>query len=280
MPPPPAAQQLARLLDLERPLTFLDLETTGLDPARDRIIEVALLRVAPTGSVRWFNSLIQPGLPVPAEVAKLTGLTDADLQTAPRLDEVVSEVLAFVDGADLAGYNILRFDLPLLERELARCGVELPGPPDRAVLDPLLIFRMRERHSLERVALHYLNRPVAQTHRAVDDVALTLAVFVQQLTRYGYQGSAGEVEREARRPYLDSGCRFREGDGEIVVCFGKHRGASLAEISKKEPSYLSWMIRKMDAEAAGIVRGWVEASSRVSGQAPAPTPRPTGVVAT
>jgi DNA polymerase-3 subunit epsilon len=134
-------------LTLERPLAIFDLETTGTDPEVDRIVEISVLRIAPEGKGEQRTRRINPGMPIPAAATAVHGITDADVAREPRFEQVAGGLLAFLDGCDLCGFNVKRFDLRMLYREFTRAGLRLPLE-DRAIVDPLEIFHAYERRDL------------------------------------------------------------------------------------------------------------------------------------
>lgn len=177
------AAELARALGLATPLVFLDLETTGLDPAADRIVELSLVRVEPDGAVEPLSTLVDPGVPVPLASSAVHGIVDADLGGAPTLPELASRVARTLRGADLAGYNLVRFDLPLLRAEMARAGIPLAIDEAR-VIDASVIFRRMERRDLEAAYRFYVGGEPGGAHTAAGDVAATMEVLLGQLRRY------------------------------------------------------------------------------------------------
>lgn len=178
-----AARALARALSLSTPLVFLDLETTGLDPRTDRVVELSLARVDPGGRVDTLSTLVDPGVPVPPATSAIHGIADPDVRGAPTLAELASRVARRLRGADLAGYNLSRFDLPLLRAELSRSGIDVVWDGAR-VIDASVIFRRMERRNLEAAYRFYVGGPLPSAHTAAGDVAATMEVLVAQLQRY------------------------------------------------------------------------------------------------
>lgn len=248
-----ALQLCARLLELTRPLVVLDLETTGLDRTQDAVLQVGLARVEPDGDVTLLERLVDPGRPVPRAVQELTGITDALLEGAPPFREVAAQINDFVRDADLAGYNIARFDVPFLEAVFEREGLVLEGPPDRQLLDACQIFRQQEAHSLERAVAFYTGRPLVQSHRALDDVLATADVLAAQLTRYKLAGALNHVIAAVRYPYLDGDGKLKEVDGRMVLCFGKYRDRAVEEVLETDPRYLDWVVGEIGGEVGRFI---------------------------
>ncbi|NKB88396.1 MAG: 3'-5' exonuclease [Acidobacteria bacterium] len=177
------AAEIGRILDLQRPLVFLDLEATGLDLQTDRIVEVAMVRVDPDGTSHAYTRTVDPERPVPAEAAAVHGLTNEDLDGAPRFVDLASGILEFIAGADLAGYNHGRYDLPLLRAEFERAGFDFDWRAHR-IVDVSVIFRRMEPRSLSGAMRFYCDRELTDAHAAAADVAATMAVLIGQAQRY------------------------------------------------------------------------------------------------
>lgn len=250
---PDALETCARLIDLTRPLAILDLETTGTDPEQDRIIQVGIARLEPEGEVETYDQLVDPGRSVPEEVQELTGIAEEQLQTAPSFREVALDVNRLLADADLCGYNIEDFDLPFLVAAFGRIEMSLQAPSDRQVLDVYEIFRKKEPHSLERAVLHYTGRPPETSHQALDDVLATSQVLASQLARYSFSGTTAEIAADVRHPHLDADGKLKKEGEQIVLCFGKHDGATIEEVEEKDPSYLDWIIREIGGTVGTLV---------------------------
>jgi len=178
-----AASQLAAALTMERPIVFLDLEATGLDVTGDRIVEVSCVRVEADGSARVLDTLVNPQVGIPAEASEVNGISDADVAGAPTFEGIAADVDRFLAGADLAGYNHGRYDLPLLEHEFARVGIDFAWR-ERRLIDVSVIFRRMEPRSLTGAVRFYCSEDLPAAHTATADVAATIAVLVGQLERY------------------------------------------------------------------------------------------------
>jgi DNA polymerase III subunit epsilon len=239
-------EMLENLLALERPLVVFDLETTGTNSRTDRIIEIACLKVHPDGRREQFLRRVNPGMPIPAPSTAIHGISDAEVAAAPRFREVAAELAAFLDGADLGGYNITGFDLPVLRGEFLRAGVEFEIS-DRRLVDAQRIFFAREPRHLAAAARFYCQSDHAGAHGALADAEMTLRVLEGQLERYDdLPRSVGELH-EAFCAGLDQDMdpegRFRLVNGEPTVNFGKNRGRLLRELSREEPGFLRWILK-------------------------------------
>lgn len=258
---------------LDRPLVFFDLETTGLNPKHDRIIELALIKVTPQGDVLERVRRFNPGIPIPPEATAVHGITDADVAGEAPFSARARALHDLLDGCDLAGFNIRRFDLGMLLAELSRCGIRL-DLEGRRIVDVQNIFHREEPRDLTAAARFYLGREHEEAHTALGDIRTSAAVLVAQLQRYAHlprdlDGLHAYCEEYA--PITTEVDRWFSGQAEgRVFRRGKHKGRPLEEVASLEPDYLEWMIgaEDMDEEVLRIVR---EALQR---HAPSPPPIP------
>ncbi|HEX9709490.1 MAG TPA: 3'-5' exonuclease [Candidatus Thermoplasmatota archaeon] len=244
---------------LDRPLAFIDLETTGLNTKVDRIIELALIRVTPQGDVLERVRRFNPGVPIPAEATAVHGITDQDVAGEPPFSARAKSLLDLLEGCDLAGFNIRRFDLPMLLAELRRSGLslELAG---RRVVDIQAIFHREERRDLSAAARFYLGRDHPEAHSALGDIRTSAAVLSAQLERYGHlprdlDGLHGYCDEYV--PFETEVERwFEESEAGLLFRRGKHRGRPLEDVARNEPDYLQWMLGAddMDEEVLELVR--------------------------
>lgn len=238
---------------LERPLLFFDLETTGLDTERDRVIEFAGIKVFPDKTQERFESFINPERPIPAEVTQLTGITNEMVAEAPTFQELMPALQKLMKDADLAGYNVINFDIPMLESEFKRCNTPLPGPTGRSVIDPLEILKKHEVRTLSWAHRFYLDEEPGEGHRSMEDTETTMKVLRAQIRKYGLSGSVAEIQQEIRYPYLDGGRRLKQEGDQILINFGKYRGKALSYIRQVDPEYISWMRENLGMEVARIL---------------------------
>jgi DNA polymerase-3 subunit epsilon len=230
-------------LTLDRPLAVIDLETTGLDPQKDRIVELSVLKVSPRGRREQFTRRLNPGIPIPSEATAVHGICDADVAEEPHFEHVADSLLALLNGCDLCGFNLKRFDLRLLYAEFARVGrtLQLEG---RALLDPMEIFHRCEPRNLTAAVRFYLGRDHAADHSAAGDVLATAEVLDAMLTRYV------DLPRSVpalHQHFTDAGAVDPDGffvrvEGQIRFAMGKHRGQPLDVIATTRPDYLEWML--------------------------------------
>jgi len=246
-------------LNQDRPLVCFDLETTGTSIDRDRIVEIGLVRVEPDGSRRSYRTLINPEMPIPPGASKVHGITDADVRDAPVLAAVAREIVGLFEGADLAGFNSVNFDAPLLENELARVGTDF-SLAGRRHLDAMRIFHKMEPRTLVAAYSKYCGKDLTEAHAALADVEATLEVLDAMIARYDELSGDVDALHKVSNPnegrFVDRGRKFEwNDDGQAVFAFGKHAGRPLAEIANQHPGYLEWMLKKdFSDEVATILR--------------------------
>ena len=237
---------LDKLLPLDRPLVVFDTETTGTNPRTDRIIEIACVKIRPDGSQETFVRRLNPGMPIPPASTAIHGILDADVAAAPRFRDIAAELAAFLDGADLAGYNITGFDLPALRMEFLRAGVPFEIT-DRRIVDAQRIFFSREPRHLAAAARFYCQTDHAGAHGALADAEMTARVLAGQLERYAelprtvielHQQFCAGLDQD-----VDPEGRIRLVNGEPTINFGKNRGRLLRDISREEPGLLRWILK-------------------------------------
>jgi DNA polymerase-3 subunit epsilon len=247
-------------LKLTRPLAFFDLETTGLNTSSDRIVELALIRISPHGDVLERVRRFNPGMPIPPESTAIHGITDEDVAEEPAFSAVAKSLAELLENSDLAGFNIRRFDIPLLLEEFKRAGVPF-SIEGRRLIDAQTIFHRQEPRDLSAAARFYLEREHREAHTALGDIRTTAAVLAAQLERYpelpkdldglnAYCDKASPLRTELDKWFM------KKGD-ELVFRRGKHRGEALTQVASTAPDYLQWMLGAddMDEEVLRVVRG-------------------------
>lgn len=250
-------------MKLKRSLVILDLETTGTWVEKDRIIEIAMIRCEPDGSQKEFDRRVNPGMPIPKEASDITGITDADVRDCPKFCDIATEVVEFIGDADLGGFNVERFDLPLLQRELAQSGISFSWQ-DRAVYDAQKVYHLNERRDLTAAYAFYCGKDLEGAHAALADTRATLQVLEAQVKRYGMGSEEVEslesFDYKANGEYYDSGKRFRWWNGELYMMFGKYaRKKSLKEVLKDDPKYLEWILSAdFSDEVKDLIAGVLE----------------------
>jgi len=244
---------------LDRPLVFFDLETTGLDFKNDRIIELAFIKITPQGDVLERERRFNPGIPIPPEATAIHGITDADVADELPFCRTAKSLVEALEECDLAGFNIRRFDLQMLTKELERCGFEL-NLERRRILDMQTIFHREEPRDLSAAARFYLGRDHEEAHTALGDIRTSAAVLGAQLRRYAHvprdlDGLHAYCEQYApMRTELERW--FEERPEGRVFRRGRHRGQLLHAVAKEAPDYLRWMLgaEDMDESVLRVVR--------------------------
>lgn len=231
-------------LQLARPIVFIDLETTGINIATDRILEIAIIKILPDRSKLVKHKLINPQMPIPKASSDIHGITDDKVKDAPTFKEVANELKQFIDNADLSGYNSNRFDIPLLMEEFLRAGILLEMT-NRRMLDVQTIFHLMEKRTLGAAYKFYCEKELIDAHSAEADASATWEILEAQLTRYEHLGNTVEtvLQFTGEEKFVDFARRFIFDNDVEVFNFGKHKGRSVSEVLKAEPQYYDWMMK-------------------------------------
>ncbi len=234
-------------MKLNRPLAVFDLETTGVNPATDRIVEVAMVKLMPDGSRDSQSWLVNPGQPIPPGASKVHGIQDEDVAEAPSFEQLAAEIQAAFEGCDLSGFHAERFDIPLIAAEFRRVGLSFPAPGTK-VIDSRTLFVLQEPRSLTAAVSFYCGRSHEGAHRALADAVATADVLEAQLARYSELPQEVDALHDFLHPsdpnWIDSAGKFAWHCGEAVITFGKHKDRSLKEMVEKEANYLRWVMDK------------------------------------
>ena len=231
-------------LNLKRPIVFFDLETTGVDTSKDRIVEISMIKVMPDGSKDVKTRRVNPEMPIPAEATAVHGITDEDVKNEPTFRQLAKSLAQFIQGCDFGGFNSNRFDLPLLVEEFLRVGVDV-DLKRRKFVDVQNIFHKKEQRTLVAAYKFYCNKDLTDAHSAAADTMATYEVLCAQLDRYDDLENdidflAEFSEREKAVDY--AGRIVYNEQGVEVFSFGKYRGQSVEEVFRREPSYYAWMM--------------------------------------
>lgn len=229
---------------LQKPLVFLDLETTGLSFTQDRIVEIAMLKISVDGSRLMKRKLINPEMPIPKEVSEIHGITDDMVKDAPTFKQAANEIRQFLEGSDLGGYNSNKFDWPLLVEEFLRAGLtfETEG---RKLVDVQKIYHMMEPRNLSAAYKFYCDKDLENAHSAETDVNATWEVFLAQIDKYSSLGNSVEsvLKVIGEEQIVDFARRMVMENGREVFNFGKHKGKLVEDVLRIEPSYYDWMMK-------------------------------------
>ena len=245
-------------LNLKRPIAFFDLETTGLNVAKDRIIEISILKVHPNGTSESRTWLVNPEYPIAPEASEIHGYTNEDLKDKPTFKMLAKEISRFLDNCDLAGYNSIKFDIPLLVEEFLRAGVDFEIK-NRKLIDVQNIFMKMEPRTLSAATKFYLEKNLENAHSAEADVTATYEILKAQLDRYagtevtdrqGKTTSPVVNDMEALHNFSSHhknadlmGQVIFNKEGKETFNFGKHKGKTVEEVFRKEPSYYDWIMK-------------------------------------
>ncbi len=234
------------MIKLSNTVVVLDLETTGVWIEKDKIVEIAMVKCDPGGDQLAYVKKVNPGIPIPFLVSQLIGITNEDVKDAPFFKDIATEVLNFIGKSDLAGFNIEKFDLPLLERELSETGQSFHWR-DHKVYDAQKVYHLNERRDLDAAYKFYCAKNLDNAHSALADAQATFEILQAQAVKYGN----GNVSLEALAHYdyrktaefYDREQKFRWWNGKLYMMFGKYaKKCSLQEVVQNDRSYLEWIL--------------------------------------
>lgn len=238
-------QQLDQMeLNLKKPICFFDLETTGINIAKDRIVEISILKVFPNGNKESHTWRVNPEIPIPAVVTAIHGITDEMVANEPPFKELANKVHALIKDCDLGGFNSNRFDIPLLAEELLRADIDFDMKKALSV-DVQTIFHKKEKRTLEAAYKFYCDKDLDNAHSAESDTNATYEVLKAQLDVYD------DLENDmsflatfsSHRDFADfAGYLGYNKDGNEIFSFGKHKGMIVEEVMEKEPGYFGWLL--------------------------------------
>jgi DNA polymerase-3 subunit epsilon len=230
-------------LKLTRPICFFDLETTGIDIGKDRIVEISIFKVFPNGNKESKTWLVNPTIPIPAQTTAVHGITDEKVANEPTFKELASQVYTMIKDSDLAGFNSDRFDIPLLAEELLRAGVDF-DMKGRVSVDVQTVFHKMEERTLSAALKFYTGKSLENAHSAEADTMATYEILKAQLDRYP------ELENDikslseftTRKKIADfAGMIAFDKDNDEIFTFGKHKGVKVDKVLEAEPGYFSWI---------------------------------------
>ncbi len=232
------------MLQLKKPLAFIDLETTGINLGTDRIVEIAIVKLLPDGTRNVKRKLLNPGVPIPKASSDVHGITDDMVKDAPTFKQVAQELKQMLDGCDFAGYNSNRFDIPLLMEEFLRAEVEF-DMKNRRLLDVQNIFHKMEPRTLSAAYKFYCNKILEGAHGAEVDASATHEILEAQLEKYPELGNNIDsiLKVMGEDQVVDFARRFVMDNGIEVFNFGKFKGRPVADVLKSEPQYYDWMMK-------------------------------------
>jgi DNA polymerase III subunit epsilon len=232
------------MIQLKRPIVFFDIEATGLSIIHDRIVQISLLKIYPDGKEEILNFTFNPQIPIPAEVVAIHGITDEHVKDKPFFKDKAKDIDQFLQDCDLGGFNLLKFDVPMLLEEFIRVGMDF-DIDQRSIIDVQTIFHKMEQRTLSAAYKFYCEKELSNAHDAEADTKATWEVFNAQLSRYeqlskdlngiiSFMGNNNRVDLEGRIVKNDK--------GEEVFNFGKHKGKKVTQVFETEPSYYNWIL--------------------------------------
>jgi DNA polymerase-3 subunit epsilon len=232
------------MLQLKKPLAFIDLETTGINLGTDRIVEIAIVKILPDGTKSVKRKLINPEMAIPKGASDIHGITDEMVKDAPTFKQVAQELKQMLDGCDFAGYNSNRFDIPLLMEEFLRSQVDF-DMKNRKLLDVQNIFHKMEPRTLSAAYKYYCNKTLDGAHSAEVDAQATYEILEAQLERYPDLGNSVDsvLKLMGEDQIVDFARRFVFENGVEVFNFGKFKGRPVSDVLKAEPQYYDWMMK-------------------------------------
>ncbi|MDR1460005.1 MAG: 3'-5' exonuclease [Bacteroidales bacterium] len=245
-------------LNLTKPLVFFDIESTGLNIGTDKIVEICLLKVMPDNTTIIKTERINPQIPIPEQVSELHGIYDKDVADKPTFAELANAIRDFIKGCDLAGYNLLKFDVPLLVEEFLRIGMDINLKGVR-IVDIQNIFHRMEPRNLRAAYKFYCNEDLVNAHTAEADTIATFKILEAQLSRYENTVMI-DVNHQKSIPVKNdvaalsaffitnknvdfAGHLVFDKEDKVLFNFGKHKGIAVEQVFAKEPSYYDWMMR-------------------------------------
>ena len=231
-------------LNLNKPICFFDLETTGINITNDRIVEISILKVFPNGKEERYTRLVNPTIPIPAEVTKIHGISDADVSDKPTFKDLSKEIYNLIKDSDLGGFNSNRFDIPLLAEEMLRADVDF-DMKNRKSIDVQTIFHKMEQRTLVAAYKFYCDKNLEDAHSAEADTLATYEVLKAQIGKYdALENDANFLaEFSAHRKFADfAGFLIYNKENDVCFSFGKHKGKRVVDVLEKEPGYFGWLL--------------------------------------
>ncbi|MBQ0054104.1 MAG: 3'-5' exonuclease [Bacteroidales bacterium] len=233
-------------LNLKNPIVFFDIESTGLDIARDRIVEISAVKVMPDGREEVKTKRINPTIPISPEAQAVHGISNEDVKDCPVFKQIAKSLAQWMEGCDIGGYNSIKFDIPLLAEEFLRAGVDFDFRK-RKLVDVQNIFHKMEQRTLVAAYRFYCNKDLEQAHSAEADTLATYEVLKAQLDRYQdtLKNDIGFLaDFSLKNRNLDYAGRIVLNDKDIpVINFGKHKGKAVEQVLREEPSYYAWIMQ-------------------------------------
>lgn len=237
------------MIDLKRSLVFFDLETTGLDFVNDRVVQIACIKLNPDKTMQEYNTYINPeGRPLCAEALEKTGLNDEDLKQYPKFSDIADIILEFIKGCDLSGYNILKFDIPILTEEFLRCD-EYLDISEINVFDSYKILQVMESRKMEDVYQRLFNEPMQDAHDAKGDTKAAARIFNKQLSLYNLPTDPDELSKlinPNKDESIDLFGKIKKVGDDYIFTFGKYKDSTIKNVYTVDSGYLDWILSYKD----------------------------------
>jgi len=235
-------------MKLGKTLVVFDLETTGVWIEKDKIVEIGMVKLSPDGSSESYTKRVNPGISIPANVSRIINIVDEDVKDAPPFKDIAKEVLEFIGDSDLAGFNILRFDLPMLDREFIEAGLNFSWK-ERDIYDSQKVYHIHEKRDLMAAYQLYCDKELTNAHSALGDAEATVDILDAQIKKYGTEeegiSSLKDFEYERTSAYFDSERKFCWWNGNLYPMFGKYRRKKhIKELVTTDRPYLEWILSK------------------------------------
>lgn len=231
-------------LKLKNPIVFFDLETTGINVAGDRIVEISYLKIYPNGTEESKTYKVNPTVPIPPNTTEIHGISDEDVKDAPKFNEIAKEIAKVLEGSDIAGYNSNKFDIPLLAEEMLRAEVDI-DLKKRKFIDVQVIFLKKEPRTLSAAYKFFCNKNLDNAHSAEADTFATYEILQAQLDKY--TDLENDIDKLSEFSSHNKNADFLgriiyDEEGEEVFNFGKYKGQKVVSVFKKDPAYYGWMM--------------------------------------
>jgi len=231
-------------LNITKPICFFDLETTGINVSKDRIVEISILKVFPNGNKESKTWLVNPEMPIPAEVSAIHGVTNERVANEPTFKVLAKNINEMIKNCDLAGFNSNRFDIPLLAEEMLRADMDF-DMKGRVAIDVQTIFHKMEKRTLGAAYKFYCNKDLENAHTAEADTLATYEVLMAQLDRYENLENDPKflAEFSVHKKCVDlAGFINYNDEGEECFAFGKHKNKRVVDVLDQEPGYFGWLL--------------------------------------
>jgi len=236
--------KITKLIKLDKPLVIFDLETTGLSINLDRIVEVAYLKIEPTGEILKGDLLLNPEMNIPAEAVAIHGISDDKVKDQPTFKAKAEELWEIFNDCSYSGFNVFSFDLPLLKREFLRAGLDF-GYAKAKIIDAKVIYHKMEPRDLAAAYKFYCKKDHVDAHSALADVTATAEILGQQLEQYNEARDWDfiyKIHHDTDDRFVDTDRKFYWRGGEAYFAFSKHKDRPLADVAEKDPGFLEWIM--------------------------------------